>query len=85
MHQYRVFIGMWDEGEPGWTRLDVAGLSWEDARKLLAEHLGKFEDDDCEVCKTDAKEELSRLTSASAGKFEAAVDGEDYLILDDAH
>lgn len=80
---YRVFVGMWDEVEPGWVHVDVAGLSWDAARSLLADHLNQYKDDDCEHCRSVAGEALARLQAAKPGAFEADVDGDDYLILCD--
>ena len=79
---YRVFIGMWDDGDPDWTHLDQRNLSWDQAKELLAGRLQSWESDTCEDCKKQAAEELARLRLASPGRFDANVEGDDYLILE---
>ena len=80
---YRVFIGMWDDGEPDYTHLDQRALSWDEAKQLLADRLRRWETDTCEDCKKHAAEELARLLLAEPGRFDADVEGDDYLILED--
>jgi hypothetical protein len=82
MMRFRVFIGGWCEGDPDWTSLDVGGLPWDEAVRLMAEHLASYKDfEDCDQCRADAREGLERLASSAPGAFEAQVDGDDYLIL----
>ena len=75
----RVLIGI--DGD--WNHVDARNLSWIDARDLLAEHLRGLLSDDCAYCAAMATEELERLERAAPGRFEAEVDGQDYLILED--
>lgn len=81
--RYRVFVGLWDDGDPEWTHVDVRGLTWGRAVTKLATSLEAFKDDTCETCRDDAAAELGRLISTAPGRFEASVDGEDYLIVPD--
>lgn len=88
MSSYRVFIGDWSslsEGaEPDWVHHDKPGLSWEEAQTFLNERLAGFETDDCEFCRADAAQERERLMKAQPGQFEAEVDGDDYVIIDES-
>jgi hypothetical protein len=78
---YRVFIGDWrGDGEPDWVSLDVGGLSWEGARQMIAAPLRRIEQDNCPCCAGDAAEALARLMAMPPGRFEAQVDGDDYVI-----
>lgn len=82
MLTYRVFIGMWDDGDPDWTHFDESGLTWEAARDLLAMKLKSWENDTCEDCRADAADDLARLMKLDPGQpFEGGVEGDDYLIL----
>jgi hypothetical protein len=78
---YRVFIGAWNNGEPEWAHLDVGSLPWNDAKTVMLQHLARFQDDECGHCRDDAAKEFVRLQAAAPGDFEACVDGEDYVIV----
>lgn len=80
---FRVFIGSWDDGDPDWTGFDVGGLWWEEARALLAVSLERWRNDSCEFCRDQAATELARLQAAAPGRFEAEVEGDDYLIIEE--
>ncbi len=77
-----MFIGFYDdEGDHDFVQFERAGLPWDVAKALLLAKLAVYEDDTCLDCKRDAKEEYDLLQKALPGKFEANVDGIDYLIL----
>ena len=79
---YRVFIGLWEDDEDhDWVATDIRGLSWEDARSRLSDHLSGYLNDDWEFVRKDAEDELEKLRYATPGRFEADVDGTDYLII----
>lgn len=83
---YRIFIGDWgDDGSaPDWVNVDVRGLSWDAARQQLLEWFAAFENDTCEDCRDDAASGRDRLMNAPPGTFEAQVDGNDYVIIDES-
>jgi hypothetical protein len=82
---YRAFIGFWnDDDEPDWIILDVRGLSWDAARNLIANKLRARENDECDICRSQASQELTRLRSSEPGLFEADVEGDDYIIMPEA-
>lgn len=81
---YRVFIGMWDDGDPAWTHVDLRGLDWNSAKQEMVRRLQRWRDEirqDCQHCCEAAQQDLDRLKDAAPGRFEASADGDDYLIL----
>lgn len=84
MTTYTVFIGGWNgEDDPDRIIFRARRLSWDEARSRMSKLMTGFEGDICEVCAHDAKEALDRLRVAEPGRFEAEIDGDDYLILED--
>jgi hypothetical protein len=79
--RYRAFVGMWDDGKPEWSHVDVVSDNWAHACELLADKLRGFEDYGCDFCRDQARGELARLMAEAPGKFEGEVDGTDYLIM----
>jgi hypothetical protein len=79
---YRVFIGDGsDLDNPDWVIFDVKTHAWDVAKTALLERLDAFKDYDCEYCRENAAQEAARLREAKPGKFEAEVEGDDYMIL----
>lgn len=82
--RYKVFIGGWvEKDEPDWITFKADNLTWSEAQNKLAEKLAAYRDDNCDVCRDQAKEELTRFMAAEPGRFEAEVEGDDYMIMED--
>ena len=80
---YSVFIGLLDESDkPEITNFQSVPLPWDEARRIMFEKLRGFEIDDCVQCWSDAMRTINRLSDAQPGRFEAEVDGEDYVIFE---
>ena len=79
---WRVFIGMWEDGEPEWAHLNQTFGNYCDARAVLDHRLARWATDSCEDCVRQAASEHARLLALPEGaEFAGEVEGEDYLLI----
>lgn len=78
---WRAFVGQIGDSRPDRSYIDRGGLTWEQAREALIEHLRPYETDECVDCREAGTEALAVLAALPEGSEWAwEVDGEDYLL-----
>jgi diadenosine tetraphosphatase ApaH/serine/threonine PP2A family protein phosphatase len=79
---WRLFIGMWDDGDPDWAHLNETTEDYNQARAALIERYIRWRSDSCSDCVAAAAGDEEWLAELPAeAEFVGEVDGEDYLLI----
>ena len=82
MTAWRVFVGMWDDGDPDLTLVNQTFDDYTEAREALAARYERWRSDSCEDCVRTAAEDEAWLNSLpDQAEFVGNVEGDDHLLI----